>query len=185
MRTKGWRFDRKTVPLLIAGLGLSVACSSNGPTSPGLVPGPGRGPTPTVFTAGPLTAEIGAAMERAILDEYRAEATYSRVLEDFGAVLPFAQVVNAEARHSESIARVYSNHEMTAPADPWHRDNVPRFRSVPEACAAAVAQEERNVAMYDDLLRMELPADVERVFATNRLASLEAHLPAFRICAGG
>ena len=124
-------------------------------------------------------------MERAILDEYHAEAVYSRVLEDFGNVIPFANVVHAEARHSESIARVYRNHEMAVPDDPWHRDNVPRFRSVPEACAAAAVEEEKNIAMYDELLRMELPDDVRRVFTTNRLASLEAHLPAFRVCAGG
>lgn len=100
-------------------------------------------------------------------------------------MIPFANVVHAEVRHSESIARVYTNHEMAVPSDPWHRDNVPRFPSVPEACAAAAVEEEKNVAMYDELLRMELPEDVERVFTTNRRAYLEAHLPAFRVCAGG
>jgi hypothetical protein len=123
-------------------------------------------------------------MERAIQDEYHAEQIYEGVLDDFGELFPFANVVNAEARHSQSIARVYMNHELAVPASAWSPDNVARFTSVPEACAAAVVEEEKNIAMYDELLKEELPLDVRTVFSSNRDASLSSHLPAFRRCAG-
>jgi hypothetical protein len=167
-------------PLNYGGLGAllvaaAVALGCDSSTSPTKV---GTG---TTFS---LTTTAVAAMDRAIQDEYHAEQIYEGVLEDFGALLPFANVVRAEARHSESIARVYWNHEMAVPASAWSRDNVPRFQSVPEACAAAVLEEEKNIAMYDELLREELPLDVRTVFSSNRDASLSSHLPAFQRCAG-
>jgi len=41
---------------------------------------------------------------RAIQDEYRAEAIYQGVLNDFGQAPPFANVIGADERHSASIA---------------------------------------------------------------------------------
>lgn len=164
--------------LLIAAL--TVGCnSSTSPTAP-------RYPrTDTTYSSQTiLSATVLAAMERAIQDEYHAEQTYQRVLDDFGNLLPFANVVDAESRHSESIARVFLNHEMGVPPSAWSRDNVPRFGSVPAACAAAAVEEEKSIAMYDELLRGDLPLDVRTVFSSNREASLSSHLPAFQRCAG-
>lgn len=170
---------------LIASLGFGCADS---PTSATYVPGPGPAmgtmPGTGAMATGPLSSSVVTAMDRAIQDEYHAEQTYARVLSDFGDVLPFTNVVYAETRHSESLARVYMNHEMAIPESLWNRNNVPRFGSIPEACAAAAIEEEKNISMYDELLRLELPADVERVMTTNREASLSSHLPAFRLCAG-
>lgn len=63
---------------------------------------------------------------------------------------------------------------------------MPRFRSVPAACAAAVEAEIANIEMYDVLLEADLPADlpadVRQVFQNNRRASLDHHLPAFQAC---
>jgi hypothetical protein len=42
--------------------------------------------------------------------------------------------------------------------------------------------ERENIAMYDDLLRGDLPADVRQVFSNNRSASVTNHLPAFERC---
>jgi hypothetical protein len=50
------------------------------------------------------------------------------------------------------------------------------------ACAAGAAAERENIAMYDDLLRTDLPVDVRQVFSNNRSASLVNHLPAFERC---
>jgi hypothetical protein len=54
---------------------------------------------------------------------------------------------------------------------------------VTAACAAGVVAERENIALYDDLLKQDLPADVRQVFESNRSASLLAHLPAFQRCA--
>jgi hypothetical protein len=155
---------------------LASCTDTSGPTSPGL-------PSVPDFQA-PLSAEVLSGMERAIQDEYGAEATYQGVLDDFGNVLPFVTVVNAEERHSTSIARLYQNRSLAVPANPWTIANVPHFASYREACEYAVRDEISNVEMYDELLGMALPYDVERVFENNRRASLENHLPMFQMCAG-
>lgn len=165
--------------LLASALTFGCDTTTPTPTSSSWV-GTGMGPNSSLTT---LTAAAVAAMDRAIQDEYHAEQTYEAVLADFGNLLPFANVVNAESRHSESIARIYMNHERAVPESMWSRDNVPRFGSVPEACAAAAVEERKNITMYDELLRDELPLDVRTVFSNNREASLSSHLPAFERCA--
>jgi hypothetical protein len=130
-----------------------------------------------------LSSEVVAALDRTLQDEYHAERIYLGVLGDFGDVRPFANVVYAEQRHSESIARLYGNHGLVAPESLWSVDNVPHFGSPAEACAAAVSAELENVALYDAQLALDLPRDVRNVFENNRAASLERHLPAFQACA--
>jgi hypothetical protein len=129
-----------------------------------------------------LSPETVAALDRTLQDEYHAESTYLGVLGDFGDVRPFANVVYAEQRHSESLARLYENHGLVAPRSVWTLDNVPHFASLTEACAAAAAAERDNVALYDTYLALDLPRDVANVFGNNRAASLERHLPAFQAC---
>jgi hypothetical protein len=128
------------------------------------------------------TEELLAAMELAIQDEYHAENVYLRVLSDFGNVFPFSRIVNAEQRHSAAIARLYGNRNLEAPESEWNLENVPRFGSIQEACAAAAQAEIDNIALYDSYLDWELPADVRNVFTNNRAASLNNHLPAFEAC---
>ena len=128
-------------------------------------------------------ATLGEMLETALQDEYEAESTYLRVLADFGPVTPFENVVYAEERHSTALLRLYDRRGITPPASAWTVNDVPRFASVPAACAAAVQAEMENVALYDGFLGADLPADVRRVFETNRAASLERHLPAFERCA--
>jgi hypothetical protein len=123
-------------------------------------------------------------MERAIEDEYHAEAIYLKVTEDFGNVWPFSNIVRAEQRHSEAVAGLFLNRGMAVPTSRWNLGNVPRFDSLAEACAAAVQAEKDNITLYDTFLAMALPADVQNVFSNNRRASLENHLPAFELCDG-
>lgn len=164
--------------LLLGGTGCG---GSKGVTTPG-------DPSVSTTTAGAqdvtaaLSPEIVAALERTLQDEYHAESTYLGVLGDFGDVRPFANVVYAERRHSESIALVYESHGLAVPRSVWTVDNVPHFGSLTEACVAAVTAEQDNVALYDTYLRLALPQDVANVFGNNRAASLERHLPAFQAC---
>jgi hypothetical protein len=141
-------------------------------------------PARTVSSPVALTGDAIAAMTRALQDEYQAEAIYERVVADFGNVLPFFNIVNAEERHSAAIAWVFQNRGISVPASLWNADNVPRFQTIRDACAGAEQEEISNIEMYDQLVEMDLPDDVERVFGNNRRASLESHLPAFRLCAG-
>jgi len=129
-----------------------------------------------------LTPSVAAAVDSAIQDEYHAEQIYLRVLADHGNAIPFFNVVIAEQRHSTALAGVLERRGLAVPSSDWNLDNVPRFASVPEACAAAADAEVANIALYDSLLVGELPTDVRNVFTNNRRASLERHLPAFTAC---
>jgi len=157
--------------LAVAGSG----CGGDSPTSPA---------SPVVIGASQdLTGEALVATSAAIQDEYRAEAVYARVLEEFGAdAMPFAQIVNAEVRHSDSLADLFLKRGLQPPASEWSPESAPSFVSLFEACAAGIAAEQANIALYDGSLSLDLPLDVRTVFANNREASLERHLPAFESC---
>ncbi len=169
MHEEGRRTNVTLVALAAALTGL-LGCGGSGiPTDP------------SGASAAPA-AEVVAAMDHTLQDEYHAESIYLGVLADFGDQMPFMNVVRAEQRHSESIMRLYRNHGLVAPESLWTVSNVPHFGSVTEACAAAVSAELDNVAIYDTHLALDLPPDVRNVFENNRAASLERHLPAFQAC---
>jgi hypothetical protein len=120
----------------------------------------------------------------AIQDEFHAEAVYDGVIEDFGPVAPFSNIVGAEIRHSTAIATLYAARGWAIPTSAWSTGNVPHFGTIGEACAVGADAEVANIDVYDELMEdADLPDDVVRVFASNRLASLERHLPAFQLCA--
>jgi hypothetical protein len=150
---------------------LAVGCGADGATSP------------TGIAAAPVSPAVGAAMEEAIGDEYRAETIYQGVIDDFGPFVPFVNVIGAEVRHSVSLARLFQNRGMPIPANSWTTAAVPHYGSVRDACVAGVTAERENVAIYDRHLALDLPADVRQVFESNRAASLFNHLPAFERCA--
>ena len=131
------------------------------------------------------TGDLAETLATALQDEFHAEAIYRGVLNDFGPVLPFYNIIEAEVRHSAAIARLYEKRGWSVPENDWTPDNVEHFASVNEACEVGVVAELANVAVYDALLAgPALPSDVVNVFRSNRAASLERHLPAFERCAG-
>ena len=122
------------------------------------------------------------AMNAGIQDEFHAEFTYMKVLQRFGDVQPFYNILHAEERHSAAIARLFENYGLPVPGSRWTLDNVAAFGSLSEACEGGVAAELENIALYDELLTLDLPQDVRNVFTNVRAASLENHLPAFQTC---
>lgn len=141
----------------------------------------GTTPVP-VGSAADVTPALVDALTVAIQDEYHAQAVYERILADFGSVRPFSAIVGAERQHAASLAGLFQARGLAVPASAWNLDNVPRFSSVTAACAAAAQAERDNVAVYDAYPTAALPLDVARVFANNRWASLNNHLPAFLRC---
>lgn len=141
----------------------------------------GRSPVgPSVVV---LAADVQAALDLTIQDEYRAETIYQGVLNDFGPVLPFAAILTAEQRHSTVLGLLYSKRGLPVPVSTVTVATVPHFATVRQACAAGVTAERENIALYDRFLAGDLPDDVRQVFSNNRRASLENHLPAFITCA--
>lgn len=90
------------------------------------------------------------ALSEALDDEYRARATYRKVIERFGAVRPFVSIAEAEDRHVSALLAQFRRLGMPAPADTWP-DRIEAPDTLARACAAAVQAEIDNIALYDRL----------------------------------
>lgn len=132
--------------------------------------------------AGPLTEAARKALERALADERASEAKYEAIERTLGAVMPFRQVERAERRHAGAIERVFVAHGAVAPAATNNATNV-AATNLREACAIGVQNEKQNIALYDELLEVDLPPDARCVFEHLQAASRERHLPTFERCA--
>lgn len=137
--------------------------------------------------AGP-TLSLEQALNEALHDEYHAEAFYAAVMDRFGTVRPFANIIRSERNHAAQIAALMKANGFTVPANDLLGSKemaaaVPATLS--QACAAAVKAEIDNRDLYAKKL---LPAvagnpDVTATFQRLERASAQNHLPAFQRCA--
>lgn len=140
--------------------------------------------TPDHLADDRLTDEEIGDLLAALDDEYMAHATYMQVIADFGEVLPFTNIVEAEGRHVDALARLFRRYGVELPDNPWP-GKVSRYESVTEACRAGVEAEIDNAALYDRLLAGTSRPDVLEVYRNLQRASQQNHLPAFRRSAEG
>ncbi len=131
-----------------------------------------------------LTDSEVADLLAALDDEYMAHTTYVQVIADFGDVLPFSNIVEAESRHIDALVRLFHRYGVEVPDNPW-LGKVPRYESVTEACRAGVEAEIENAALYDRLMAGTSRSDVLEVYRNLQRASQQNHLPAFRRSAEG
>jgi hypothetical protein len=129
----------------------------------------------------PLAPAVKDAIERALADERAAEARYAIAVAKLGTGGPLERIERAERRHSSRLESLLVAHGLAIPASAPPSTAAPK--SVGEACRAGVAAEKTNIAMYDELLKASLPADVRCVFEHLRSASRDRHLPALERCA--
>ena len=122
------------------------------------------------------------SLHEALDDEFRAWATYDQVIRDFGEVRPFGNIRDAEARHIGALSVLFARYGEPLPMNPW-LGKTPRFASLQQACAAGVAAEIENAALYERLIASTRRADLLAVFRNLQYASQERHLPAFQRCA--
>lgn len=123
-----------------------------------------------------------SALHDALDDEYQAWATYDQVIADFGEVMPFMNIRDAEARHIEALLVLFRHYGLAIPDNDWP-GKVPRFASLLQACEAGVAAEVANAALYERLLAATHRPDILSVFQRLQEASQQRHLPAFQRCA--
>lgn len=114
----------------------------------------------------------------AIQDEYLARAEYDLILNDFGSVRPFTNIIRAEETHIEALLPLFGTYGVEAPADEGASHTV-TVESLAEAYPAGVNAEVNNIAMYEIFLEQSLPDDVRVVFESLLRAS-ENHLRAFQ-----
>ncbi len=122
------------------------------------------------------------ALSEALDDEYKSRATYRKVIDCFGPVRPFVNIVEAEGRHVAALLAQFRRLGVAPPEDSW-ATRVKAPDSVEQACAEAVQAEIENDAIYSRLLDQVTDAQVRLVMLRLQNASRNQHLPAFRRCA--
>lgn len=127
------------------------------------------------------TLSLEAALQRAFDDEVKAYETYSAVVEKFGAVFPFVNIIQAEQTHQNALMAVATARDITLVRNEIESINLPK--TLQECCELGVAAEIQNIQLYDELLVSvsEYP-EVQDVFYRLQAASYNNHLPAFRQC---
>lgn len=128
---------------------------------------------------------LQSVLDKALLDEYKARATYKAIISKFGQVRPFINIVQAEDKHIALLLGLYNTYNLTQPAVPTI--STPDFPSITDACTAGVQVEIDNAQLYKEELLPQVAefSDVATVFTQLMNASQQNHLPAFERCAGG
>lgn len=129
-----------------------------------------------------LNSQTRQAMIDSIKDEYYSRALYAAVIQKFGEVRPFRNIVQAEDRHVSLWKTLFTQYGLPLPADSFAgKISVPK--TLPAACQKGVETEIANVAMYDRFLSFVKQPDLRAAFSQLREVSQERHLRAFQRCA--
>jgi hypothetical protein len=114
----------------------------------------------------------------AIQDEYLARAEYNFIINEYGPVRPFSNIIHAEEQHINMLVPLFTAYGFDVP-----KDNAEEHIVVPKDLKGALetcAQGEiDNIGMYETFLNKQLPDDVRDVFERLKNASGN-HLRAFR-----
>lgn len=114
----------------------------------------------------------------AIQDEYAAEAEYAKIIEVYGAVRPYSNIVKAETQHISALVPLFEANEIDVPANDATA-YVVLPASLKESYVIGVEAEIKNIDMYNRFLEQDLPDNVRTVFESLKAAS-EKHLVAFQ-----
>lgn len=179
------------MPLLAVALGFAACAKSSDPAPTATTAtaelrahpmhgGPHAMHATCALGSGAISEDASQAILRALADERRAEAEYATL----GSGRPLVHIARSEHQHAAELEALLRAHGAPVPP-PSEVAPPPTTTSAREACALGIASERRNIALYDELLRAPLPADVRCVFERLRAMSAEHHLPAFQRCASG
>ena len=125
---------------------------------------------------------LNQVLRIAVYDEFHAYETYRKVIDTFGDVKPFSNIIEAEIRHYQALIPLLEKYNVDIPIDNWY-EKIELPNTLLECCELGVAAEIDNIAMYDNLLLYvnEYP-DVQDVLYRLQAASYNNHLPTFRQC---
>ncbi len=145
---------------------------------------PMGGPPPAI-NSGKLDEKTQQALISALADERKAFATYQAVLAKFPNARPFSNIVDAEQRHESFLLPLFAKYGVTTPKNEFDPAKITVAATLSEACAAGVATETENIALYDGFLSFVKESDIKDVFTRLQAASRDNHLPAFTRCSEG
>lgn len=135
------------------------------------------------YPAGELSEQATTALQRALDDEYKAQATYEAVIAKIGMERPFSMIIRAEEQHISALKSLFDKYGLQIAENPW-TGTITVPASLQSTCQLGVTAETANVKLYkDELLPMvtEYP-DITTVFTNLMNASQNKHLPAFERC---
>ena len=155
--------------------------------------------TGSIATSGvAMAAEIpfgssGAALDQeltveemltyAIEDEYMAQGEYNAILDEYGAVNIYNNIVKAEKFHIEALTSFLVAKGLTVPVnDAETRVVLPE--SLQKSYEIGIEAEINNIKMYEQFLKEDLSADVRYVFE-NLMKASKNHLNAFENAVDG
>lgn len=113
-----------------------------------------------------------------IEDEYLARTEYEKIMDAFGELRPFSNIMKAEEYHIELLKPLFEEHEIDIPSDNSY-EHVVVPESLTEAYEAGVQAEINNIKMYETFIEQDIPDDVKEVLELLKNAS-ENHLEAFK-----
>lgn len=113
----------------------------------------------------------------ALQDEYLAHAEYEYIIDTYGSIRPFTNIIRAEETHIETLLPLFETYGITVPTNDAGT-RVAAVSSLTEAYEAGVDAEIMNIDMYEAFLKEDIPSDVRTVFEDLMRAS-ESHLNAF------
>lgn len=134
-----------------------------------------------LFSSASSAGDNVTALKMALDDEYKAKATYLKVIEDFGERRPFVNIVRSEQRHIEALLPFFERYGVETPKNNY-LGNIPGYASFQDACSAGVLAEIDNVKLYSKIFAITDDPQLKKVFENLQWASQERHLPAFRRC---
>lgn len=103
---------------------------------------------------------------------------YKAIVEKFGDVAPFNNIVNAEEQHVQSLMGLYDTYGYAVPED-TSAEQIVVPETFNDSLKGGIAGEIDNIAMYEKFLAQpNLPNDMQTVFTQLRDAS-KNHLAAF------
>jgi len=124
---------------------------------------------------------LAGILDEVLMDEYKARDSYQKIIETFGPVRPFINIVEAEQNHIELLLPLYEKYAVPPLPEP-DPDRVSVPDSLLAACRMGVEEELANVAMYDRLIAATDLPDVVEILQRLQAASRDHHLPAFQRC---
>ena len=116
-------------------------------------------------------------LKYAIEDEYLALNEYEAIIDSFGDLRPYTNIIESEKTHIKYLEELYKNHNMIIPlVETVSYIHIPE--NITEALKIGVNAEILNISMYENFLNQEISLDVREVFEFLKKAS-ENHLRAF------
>ncbi len=129
------------------------------------------------------TLSLKAALDVVLMDEYKARAEYQAIVDQFGSVSPYVQLINAESRHIAALSRIYEAFDFALPSDTGAA-SVVLPSSLEAGYQIGIDAEKTNIALYATYLKTDLPDSIQRIF-TNLQNASENHLSIFTAAKNG